>query len=642
MKPPATRYVCFAALVVLPVLATAPAGPAPGGTAKLQDLHGDPLPPGALARLGTTRFRVGDGVQALAFSPDGKSLASGSRDHTVRVWDASTGKESQRLPDHNDFVTAVAYTPDGNVLASAADDGTIRLSHPKTGQVLHRFKGPYRAVACLVFSPDGALLVTGGWAGDRGETNLHVWEARTGKLLRELEHKGQVCTVAFAADGRTFASGGADGLVRLWETATFRLRAQFRTHGEDAGVASLAFAADGRTLAVAGDQHGRDVVLWDTVTSKVLRRLDGRTPLAFTPDGKLLATAARDFGVCLWDYVTGKEVRRLGPAVRGVTALAFTRDRKMLAAAARRAINLWRVADGQELHTTAAHHDAVAAVAFSPDGKQVATGSSDGTARLWDAGTGKHVRLLANQLGADPALAFAGPGQLLVTAGPGWRLIDLATGKETKRIDTGVNTRVECLSGDGQTAVVEGPDAITLRATATGKEIARLAIRLPGHVLAISHDGKTLVYWERDEKSSGVRVWDVAGKQGPRTLDVKGDKEEAFVYGVTFDRGGKTLALVHGRFHVVSLWDLAAGKEILRLPRPADVILAVALSPDGALVAHGSLDNSVRIFDTATGKETAHLVGHHGHVEAMAFSPDGKRLASASTDSTVLVWDVGG
>jgi WD40 repeat protein len=613
-----------------------PAGPA----TKLSDLHGDPLPAGAVARLGTTRLRVGGYVWALDFSPDGKHLASGSIDNTVRVWDVATGKEARRLGGHDPWVTSVVYAPDGSAVASAGADGMIRVSDPATGKVLRHFKGHGEPVSCLAFSPDGTLLASGSGVVSGGDSTLRLWEAKTGNLLREFQHRDQVRAVAFAPDGKSFASAGNEGLVRVWESNTLRLRTEFRTHGQHVAVVRLAFAADGRTLAVAGDHRGPEIVLWDMVAGKPLHRLDGRAPLAFAPNGKILATAGRGSGAYLWDPVTGKEVRRLGPAVRDVTAVAFTRDGKTLAAGNAATIHLWQVEDGKALHAANGHLDGVTAVAFSPDGKQVASGSFDGTARLWDAATGKHLRQLADHPAGVVSLAFAGKGQQLVSAGVNFRIAEVAGGKEAKPLATGQDTRPVRLSGDGQTAVTECSKGwIQCWDTTTGKEKARLVVKPSGQVLAISHDGKLLAFQARDEADPAIRMWDVAAKKVLRTLDVETD-DETGIRLAAFSPDGKTLALVQEVSRVVSLWDVATGKEIRRLPPAANQVFSLAFSPNGTLIAVGNWDNSVRVYSTATGKETAHLVGHQGHVNALAFSPDGKRLASASSDGTVLIWAV--
>jgi WD40 repeat protein len=646
MRPRTSRRLglCGLAFLLVP-LAGSSGQPGPDGNpsaaGQLKDLQGDPLPAGAVARLGPARWCLGGYVYALDFSPDGSMLASGSIDNTVRLWDVATGQESKRFAGHDPWVTSVAYSPDGALLASAGADGLIRLSDAASGKVLRQLKGHDGPISCLAFSPDGVLLASGSGVISGGDATLRLWEVKSGKLQHRFQHKDQVRSLAFAADGKSIVSASADGVVRLWEISTAGQRLQLQGHAHGAGITRVAFSADGRTLAAAGDHRDPAIVVWDVVTGKQLQRLAGHSPLVFSPDGKTLAYADAGKGVVLWDVTSAKVRRRVGEAIRDIAALAFTRDGKTLAAGTANAIHLWRVKDGTELNPVDGHQAEITAVAFAPDGKSVATGSFDGTVRLWEAATGKPLRKLADHPFGVPYLAFTDQGKQLVFASRDCRVVETATGKHLKALVENQATTPVAIAGDGRTLVTEnGRGLVQLWATATGQELAQLTVKPSARVLALSHDGKTLLYQPRDEADPAVRVWDVASGKVLRSFSVDEDgKEERDVRLAKFAPDGKTVAFVLSGARVAALWDVAAGKEIRRLPEAAHEIFAVAFSPDGALVALGSWDKSVRVYAAATGKETAHLVGHQGHVNALAFAPDGKRLASASADGTVLIWN---
>jgi WD40 repeat protein len=628
--------------------------------------------------------RDGTPVRDIAFSPDGKTLASGGMDNAIRLWDVATGKTiGDPLRGHEWWVMSVAFSPDGKTLASGSMDQTIRFWDVATGNAIgDPLRGHEDGISSVAFSPDGKTLASGGmdnairlWDVVKGERELLYWSrvalykpgnevmsvgfSPDGKTLASGSR--DVMSVAFSPDGKTLASGSMDKTIRLWDVATGKAIGD-PLRGHEDGVSSVAFSPDGKTLASGA---GKTIRLWDVATSTVngdlLRgHVQWVVSVAFSPDGKTLASGSMDKTIRFWDVATGKATGLRRGHEDGVYSVAFSPDGKTLASGSMDgAIHLWDVAtstvNGDLLR---GHNYAVNSVAFSPDGKilasgskeqtnyfntdgkTLASGSSDKTIRLWDVATGKAIGgwLRGHEDGVY-SVAFSTDGKTLASGGMdnAIRLWDVATGKAIGDPLRGHEHWVMSVafSPDGKTLASGSWDkTIRFWDVVTGKAIGD---PLRGHEdgvysVAFSPDGKTLASGSSD---NAIRLWDVAtGKAIGGWL--RGHENE--VYSVAFSPDGKTLAS-GSMDKTIRLWDVATGKAIGDpLRGHEDGVYSVAFSPDGKTLASGSSDKRTRLWDVATGKAIGEpLRGHKDGVSSVAFSPDGKTLASGSMDKTITL-----
>jgi WD40 repeat protein len=636
------------ALTLLAYLGTPVGAPAQPGDAQpgANNPDSDPLPPGALARLGTERLQHASSyVQGLAFSRDGKLIITGGKDG-VRLWDAATGKEVRQL---GSWVQVMAVSPDGAFVAAVCKDGpapprrpggkqeTIHVWETATGKALPSPPTSSLHVGPLAFSPDGKLLAFGELGGI-----IHLWEFATGKEVRQL--KGQPkdpgsSLFAFSPDGQWLLSCVPRETLILWKVATGDVARRTAMKTE---VVTLAFSPNGDTIASAGE--GGLISLWQTATGELVRQFEGHRDVvrsvAFSADGRTLVSGGNDKTVRLWDVAGGRELRQLTGHWAQVSAVAFSPDGKTVASGGwDQRVRLWEVATGKELHRAEGPSGLVWAVAFSPDNKTLASAENDGI-WLWEVATRKLLRRLDGPPGST-ALAFSPDGKLLASlGGDKARLWDLATGKELRHVSAaGYPARFACLafSPDGKLFATgsDGQDqTVELWDVATGKRVGVFRNQgkpySPDRVL-FSADGETLI---AAGYGGTMRAWSIATGIERRPVASIGSLE--YVAEVSPD--GRNLAGQDGDGNVY-VWELATGKQRARFPQK-EAVLPFVFSPDGQHLIGALASNSLRVWDLPTGQEAGQLPGHSSPARSLACSPDGKLLASGGSQGAILLWDL--
>jgi WD40 repeat protein len=573
-------------------------------------------------------------VLSVAFSPDGRRLATGSSDKTAKIWDLESGKAALTLEGHAAAVWSVAFSPDGRRLATGSDDNTAKIWDLESGKAALTLEGHAAAVWSVAFSPDGRRLATGS-----DDNTAKIWDLESGKAALTLEgHAAAVWSVAFSPDGRRLATGSSDKTAKIWDLESGK--AALTLEGHAAAVRSVAFSPDGRRLATGSSD--KTAKIWDIESGKAALTLEGHAAavwsVAFSPDGRRLATGSSDKTAKIWDLESGKAALTLEGHAAAVWSVAFSPDgRRLATGSSDKTAKIWDLESGKAALTLEGHAAAVRSVAFSPDGRRLATGSSDNTAKIWDIESGKAALTLEGHAAAVWSVAFSPDGRRLATGSYDntAKIWDLESGKAA-------------LTLEGHAAAVWSvafsPDG---RRLATGSydktakiwdiESGKAALTLEGHAAAVwsvafSPDGRRLATGSSDKTA---KIWDL--ESGKAALTLEG--HAAAVWSVAFSPDGRRLAT--GSYdNTAKIWDIESGKAALTLEGHAAAVWSVAFSPDGRRLATGSDDKTAKIWDLESGKAALTLEGHAAAVWSVAFSPDGRRLATGSDDNTAKIWDL--
>ena len=372
-------------------------------------------------------------VSRVAFSPDGTHLATAHENGTAIIWDSKSGEAIRTLDGHTTLVLWVSYSPDGTRIATSGVDGVTIIWEANSGKELFTLAGHSAVVMGTIFTPDGSRLVTGSF-----DSTAKVWDLSPTREWRIFnEHLGWVYSLDFTLDGEWLASGSFDGTARIWDVSTGKSKIVLGEVGDSASIRAVAFSPDGHHLATTS-AYGTTTI-WDTSTGKEIRTLHGHAPgqtietrfngiigVSFSPDGELLATASDDLTSKIWDANSGQELFTLRghdhapvsiPPFDGVIQVAFSPDGKLLATAGGDGtVKFWDVSTGLELRTLEAHpENIVIDLTFSPDGVYLLTGGWEGHAKLWEVATGQVQHTLTGHSSGVHGVAFSSDGKRLIT-----------------------------------------------------------------------------------------------------------------------------------------------------------------------------------------------------------------------------------
>lgn len=519
----------------------------------------------------------GHEVKALDFSPDGRTVVSGSQDKTIKLWDVASGRELRTLRGHGGMVYSVLFSPDGHFIASGSEDNTIKLWDAASGQELQTLGklrqgviGSEFSLEAVAFSPDGNTLVSRDTFVSRMGNVFTLWDVASGKELKVL-------------------SGSAD--TANFPPPTWRRPTRVSPDGQT-GIYSKGSSA---------------VTFFDKLSGRERKTMDAPRlfvgAVAISPDGHFMVSSncdplsvASHCTMKIWDVARGRELRTLIGQIVGIEfggiSIALSPDGKTIASGGiDETLKIWDVASGQELRTLSGHSGGLSPVAFSPDGRTIVSNNNEGKIKLWDAASGRELQTLSE--GSSSNVAFSPDGRTIA-----WGSVD----KTIKLWDV-ASGRKRTLSGG-----------------------------LHSRYVVFSPDGRTIASGSIDKT---IKLLDVASGRELRTLSGGHEADDDFEITLAFSPDSRFLAS-RGDLYTIKLWDVSSGQEIQTLKGHIDIVRALTFSPDGREVISGSFDSTIRRWNIVNGKEIAQYVSF-ADGEWVTITPEGYYNASENGDKHLNV-----
>ncbi len=583
-------------------------------------------------------------VLTVAFSPDGKLLATGDVNHEIQLWRVADGQLLLTFTVQEGWIWSVAFSPDGKLLAGSANQ-SVQLWDVQSGALVQSLTGYSDRVFSVAFSPDGQLLATGS-----EDQRVRIWEWRTGKLRHQLSgHTDEVRSVAFAPHAQnrqqlTLASASYDGNVRLWDAVSGECTQVLKGSTK---LRSVAFSPDGKTLASGG--AAGYLKLWQVKPGGALRwqkfsckeLLNAQQPirsLAFSPDGRTLASGSDDGKVWLWNYRTGELLKVLSGHTSWISAIAFSTDNLLASGSEDRTVRLWH--NNLCQRQLQGYSNGIWSVAFNPTGNLLASGSQDRLVRIWSAKTGELLGSLAGHTSWIWSVAFSPTQPTLASSSEDRtiRIWDIHT-QQQRHVLTGHEDAVLSLLYTPQGTLWSGSlDGSLKQWTAEGICLQTLDRERGGHrggvwAIALNLDGNLLLSGSQDQT---LKLWDAVSGRLIDTLS----GHQSWIRAVAISPDCQTL-LSGSADGMLKIWQADDfGKYRCQQTHAAHSgpVLSIAIHKSGQQIATSSTDHTIKLWNLRTGTYQAIPQAHDRWVKSLAYSPDGSTLASCSQDETIKLW----
>ena len=594
------------------------------------------------------------GVNTIAFSPKGDVFAVGDSAGGIRLFCLEDRQPCLYLDGHGknlSIVTDLAFSPDGKLLASSSIDCTVKVWNTNTGKCLKTFTGKQQWIWSVAYSPDGQTIAIGG-----EDSTITLWNIHTDERRVLQGHHFWIWSLAFqpipptpnpSAFGTSLSKGGKGGKggilasasydlsIRLWDTDTGECLNTLRGHQHI--LFGIDFHPQGEILASASYDY--TIKIWDVETGECLRTLEGHTKsnssVAFNSDGQFLASGSGDRTIKLWDVETGKCLKTLRGHEQSIRTLKFAPDKNILASGDNnQVLKLWDVEGGKCLKTWQGYTDFMLTTAISPDGKLLASGSSDKTVRIWDLKSEKLISTGTHD-GSVWMVDFSPDGQTLASCSEDEtiKLWNVNTVKHQKTFKSHAKIWTVKFSPDGKLLASGQQDGtICFWDSSTGENLRCIeAHSLWVWGLTFSPDGRYLASGSAD---TTIKIWDV--ETGECRLNLSDPVNK--VMSVVFHPNGQMLAGGDGKS--IKLWHTQTGELIQTFAGHTDIVLDLVFDLERNTIISSSLDSIIKIWSIDTAECIRVLSGHETSVRAIDLTPDRQTLVSSSTDGTIRLWDL--
>ncbi len=536
----------------------------------------------------------------IAFSPDSQLLASNGSDNAILLWNPFTGEHKATLKGHQDSVNSVVFSPDGKTIASGSDDETIRFWNVASGELLRTFAGHGGGVSEVIYSPDGKVLISYG-----SDKMIHLWNAQSGEFMHTLNgHKGSISEILFSYDGKYFASGGGDGRIRLWELHTSHEKPTLEIEATSAlhGFRTITFSPTDSIL-VCSNYGDDEIQFWDVETGKLLKTIDSPEDttyhLALSPDGKTLVNAGGDGTILFWDVATSKSKLTLTGYAEMFRDMAYSPDGSTLVTVSSGpSLRLWDTNSGKLKKTYYPGTVNITCITFAPDGVTLACGPGPyeyDTVFLLNTETGEFGRIFQGDYEGFESVAFSSDGKTLASGDDNGNIYlwDVETGEKVRIIEWEQDiVRTVEFSPDGETLVSTNDSKVCFWDINTGKSVK--TITATSIVISPGWDKFVCVNWV---KGGTTQFWNMGDDEPVKTIT-----PEERTYFQEYSPDGKTIVGTGPR-ETISFWD-ANTHEVLhtisdehKKSSRYERTYFVRYSPDGRTIATAGWDSTVLLWD---------------------------------------------